>query len=196
VKTNPLQIVSLVRQRQEFVQAREALQQRLGDEARIGGLTAHVEVVVTQSGLRIELIEGDAGDTFFALGSARMQPACRDALVVIGQELAKLRNPVVIEGHTDAAPYAPDVTYTNWELSADRANAARRVLEAAGLDPDRLEEVKGLADRDLRDPQNPLSPINRRISILLPFLGGPADAGAPPLEGEPPPAPLVVPDPG
>src|SRR5262249_39817966 len=77
-----------------------------------------------------------------------------------------------IEGHTDSAPYRG--SYSNWELSADRANAARRVLEAAGLGADRIRSVTGLADRQLRNPANPLDPTNRRISVFLPFVTPPS----------------------
>jgi chemotaxis protein MotB len=89
-------------------------------------------------------------------------------LEIVGQELSPLRNPVIIEGHTDASQYAG--LYSNWELSADRANGARRVLESAGLGAARVVEVRGMADRQLRNPANPLDPRNRRITILLPFV--------------------------
>jgi chemotaxis protein MotB len=105
---------------------------------------------------------------FFALASSRMRDPMRNALDIIGQELSRLHNAVIIEGHTDAAQFAG--VYTNWELSSDRANAARRVLEAAGLHPNRIVEVRGHADRQLRNPENPLDPRNRRITIVLPFL--------------------------
>jgi len=76
---------------------------------------------------------------------------------------------VVVEGHTDAATYGVNASYTNWELSADRANAARRVLESAGVSPARVSEVRGYADTKPRVPENPMAPENRRISVLLPF---------------------------
>jgi chemotaxis protein MotB len=80
-----------------------------------------------------------------------------------------------VEGHTDAARYAGDGNYGNWELSADRANAARRVLEAAGVDRGRVRGVRGYADTQLRVPGDPMASANRRITILLPFSEDPAE---------------------
>jgi chemotaxis protein MotB len=105
---------------------------------------------------------------FFSLASARLQPVAQEALLVIGEELAKLPNQIVIEGHTDAARYG-SAGYSNWELSVDRANAARRALVGAGIDADRVDEVRGYADRHLRKPSDPYAGVNRRVSILLPF---------------------------
>ena len=94
------------------------------------------------------------------------------ALGLIAEELRELPNQVVIEGHTDAVRYGARANYTNWELSADRANAARRVLERGGIEGDRIAAVRGLADRQLRNADRPLDPANRRISILLPYTDG------------------------
>jgi chemotaxis protein MotB len=182
VKTEALKLMSRADQARRFEQASASIKSNLAHIARVGGLSARVEVIVTTSGLRIELIEGNEGNTFFALASAEMTPAGRAALEVIGQELATLDNPLIVEGHTDAAQYGRR-DYTNWELSTDRANAARRVLEGPGRIPlGRIKEIKGLADRELRVPSNPLDPTNRRISILLPFVVPPdlPSLGAPP----------------
>ena len=133
----------------------------------------------TNDGLRIELAEGSNGQEFFALASSIMTPTMKRTLEIIAQELSPLRNPIIVEGHTDAAQYAG--LYSNWELSADRANAARRSLEFAGLNSARIIEVRGMADRELRNASNPLDPRNRRITIMLPFttrLDGPPPAGA------------------
>jgi chemotaxis protein MotB len=89
-------------------------------------------------------------------------------LEVIAAELGKLSNRVAVEGHTDSAPYgAHNGQYTNWELSADRANAARRVLVSTGMQPAQVEAVRGYADTRLRTPETPLDPSNRRISIIV-----------------------------
>jgi len=136
--------------------------------AVLSGLSAQVDVVVTEQGLRIEMVEAGDGQTFFTLGSAELKPAGGVLLRLIGGELNQLANPLVVEGHTDSARYG-GAGYTNWELSADRANVARRMLEGAGVHPDRVREVRGHADRNLRMPAAPLHPSNRRISILLPF---------------------------
>ena len=136
---------------------------------------SQVEVVVTPDGLRIELVEGPVSGTFFALGSAEVRPAARAALAVIAGRIGEIPNPVVIEGHTDAATFG-GAGYSNWELSVERANAARRLLETQGLDGSRIREVRGLADRDLRVPEDPLDPVNRRVTILIPYLD-PVDTG-------------------
>jgi len=136
---------------------------------------SHIEVVVTSEGLRIELREG-RGDTFFLIGSDRVTPAARAALGVVAKNLSGLPNDLVIEGHTDGATYGSS-SYTNWELSVDRANAARRILVEAGLRPDRVREVRGLADRHLLLADRPLDPSNRRVTILIPYLE-PVDTGS------------------
>ncbi len=168
--------IAYMREQQTFAVARGEIKHALEASPELHSVAAHVEIVVAQSGLRIELIEGDSGDTFFSLGSSHLTPTGRLVVMMIGRELAQLSNPIEIEGHTDAAPYGGG-DYTNWELSADRANAARRVLEAAGLPDSRIAEVKGMAARDLRDPAHPLSTANRRVSILLPFQHPPPDGG-------------------
>jgi len=117
---------------------------------------------------------------YFPTGSAKMKAPTMLALRLIGTELTTLQHPVILEGHTDAAIFsAAGGTYGNWELSADRANAARRILEGVGLTDGRIVEVRGYAATKLRAVNDPLSPANRRISILLPFSvvpDGAADA--------------------
>jgi chemotaxis protein MotB len=156
----------------------KALRETLDGNAELKKLGAKTEVVLTKEGLRIELIESGRGDVFFPLGSAQLKPAAVIALQSITPEIATLPNPVVIEGHTDSAPFGTDGSFTNWELSAERANSARRLMSASGLPADQIAEVRGLADRHLRMPDNPLDPSNRRISILLRYreLPGPDEA--------------------
>jgi chemotaxis protein MotB len=167
-RSSAFRTVAYMREEQQLATAQNAIAKALKASPELRSVATHVQIVLAQSGLRIELVEGDSGQTFFSRGSAALTPIGRLVVTMIGRELAQLSNPVVIEGHTDAAPYG-NGTYTNWELSADRANAARRVLQAAGLPERRVAEVKGMADRDLRDPAHPLSPANRRVTILLPF---------------------------
>jgi chemotaxis protein MotB len=134
---------------------------------RYDELSRRIDVIVTEEGLRIELREAP-DDGFFASGSAAMKADTVQLLQVIAAELGKLSNRVAVEGHTDSAPYAAQGgQYTNWELSADRANAARRVLVGSGMQPSQVEAVRGYADRRLRTPDTPLDPSNRRISIIV-----------------------------
>jgi chemotaxis protein MotB len=125
-----------------------------------------IEIKVTPDGLLIELLEGPK-DGFFDSGSATLKPETIELLTVIGHELGQLGHPVVIDGHTDQRPYSSSNRYTNWELSADRANAARHVLQDAGIPEQQVEAVRGYADTRLRYPDKPFDPGNRRISILV-----------------------------
>lgn len=169
VRKPPLRLVIRAYEQKRFEEVSRRLESKLDSAQALLGLSTRVEVALTEQGLRIELIEDGDGDTFFASGSARMTGTASAALGLIASELRDLGNAVVIEGHTDAVSYGASASYTNWELSADRANAARRVLEAGGITPDRVQAVRGLADRKLRNPADPMDPANRRISILLPF---------------------------
>lgn len=124
-----------------------------------------IEITVTREGLRIELLENSTG-LFFDVGSAKLKPETVKLLRLVAIEVGHLKNKVMIEGYTDARPYVnPD--YTNWELSADRANAARRILEQNGVGKGQIVQVRGFADRNLKHPEKPLDFGNRRVSILV-----------------------------
>jgi chemotaxis protein MotB len=132
-------------------------------------LKSHVEMTVTAEGLRIELSESASG-TFFDSGSAMLKADGAELLVTLAQELGSLPNKLSIEGHTDSKPYAPSAAYGNWELSADRANAARRVMQANGIRSDQITQVRGFSDQRLRKPDAPLDPANRRISVIVQYI--------------------------
>jgi chemotaxis protein MotB len=129
-------------------------------------LREQVELSVTSEGLRIELVD-ESQSSFFDSGSSELRGESVRILSVIAAEVGKLANDVVIEGHTDSKPYADGRRYDNWNLSADRANAARRVMVDQGLRAGQLKGVRGFADTDLRYRDNPLDPKNRRISIVV-----------------------------
>lgn len=124
-----------------------------------------IKITVSKEGLRIELIENAHG-LFFAIGSAELKPETAELLTMIAKELGNLPNRIIIEGYTDARQFIRK-NYTNWELSTDRANSARKVMQAGGLRKDQVLEVRGYGDNRLRDPQNPYSYTNRRVSILV-----------------------------
>ncbi|HOP85366.1 MAG TPA: flagellar motor protein MotB [Syntrophorhabdaceae bacterium] len=124
-----------------------------------------VQLTVNEEGLRIELIENSEG-LFFDVGSAKVKPDTVKLLKLIAQELTTLSNKIIIEGHTDALPYVSP-GYSNWELSADRANAARKILEEAGVKKEQIVGIKGYADRMLKHPDKPLDFANRRVAILV-----------------------------
>ncbi len=174
----PFMLVTRATEQRSFEEIGDRIEARLRSSDGLGSISAQVEIAMTEEGLRIELVEGEGGDLFFALGSAVLKPAAAEALAVIAGELRGASAPIVVEGHTDATP-TRRAWYTNFELSADRANAARRAMEDAGLTRDRVREIRAHADRYLRDPENPLNPANRRISILLPFATPPAEVTIP-----------------
>ena len=144
-------------------------------------LKNQIEMTVTAEGLRIELMESEKG-TFFASGVAQPSDDGRRILEMLAQELGKLPNTVSIEGHTDAKPYAASGNYSNWELSADRANAARRVMQENGLGGRQVTQVRGYADQRLRKPNDPEDASNRRISVVVQYLVKPEAGAAPPAQ--------------
>lgn len=158
------QIMELRQDRLKQMGAR--LRQRLQSEPNIQALEKQVEVTLVDEGLRIELLENSAG-MFFELGSATPSGAGTDVLSILGAEFASLPNPVMVEGHTDSRQYRLRKDYSNWELSTDRANTARRIMVTSGLRPEQVLQVRGHADKDLRDPSNPMSPMNRRVTITM-----------------------------
>lgn len=117
----------------------------------------------------IDLMEPE-GTYFFELGDSSMKPQARKLLTLITKELNRLNNKIIIAGHTDSRPFiSGGKTYTNWELSADRANNARRIMEEAGFNPKKIVEIRGNADKEPKYPDKPDSPGNRRITIRVLF---------------------------
>jgi chemotaxis protein MotB len=127
----------------------------------------NIEMTVTGEGLRIELLENEKG-LFFENGRPFPTDEGKDLLIRLAKEVGQLANPLLVEGHTDAQPFQnPD--YSNWELSADRANVARRIMGENGLRPNQVQQVRGFADQHLRLINDPANPRNRRISIIIQF---------------------------
>lgn len=126
----------------------------------------NIRIEITKDGLRIELME-TSENVFFKVGSAQLTPQAIEIMRILGNEIGKLPNNVQIEGHTDSRKYSSGSGYTNWELSADRANAARRALLQSGLWDGQIDAVAGYADKKLRNPENPFDMSNRRVSILI-----------------------------
>ncbi len=132
-------------------------------------LKNQIEMTVTPEGLRIEMLETASG-AFFDLGSSQPNARGRELLLLLAQQLGKIPNKIYIEGHTDSKPYSGKSGYTNWELSADRANAARRIMQENGLGAKQVSQVRGYADQRLRKPAAPFDPSNRRISVIVEYL--------------------------
>jgi chemotaxis protein MotB len=134
-------------------------------DEKLETLKDQVLIDVVDAGVRIQIVDKE-GSEMFRLGSADPTQRARDVLRVVGEVIATLPNRVVIEGHTDAAPFR-GVQNTNWELSTSRASSARRELESSGLDSSRISRVIGYADQELLIADNPRDARNRRISIIL-----------------------------
>src|SRR5579871_1059588 len=155
--------------RDNMPRLKDQLQQAMRQMSDFEKLKSHIEMTVTAEGLRIELSESEAG-TFFDSGSPKLNGNGRELLVTLAQELGKLPNKISIEGHTDSNPYAPRANYGNWELSSDRANAARRLMQENGIQGDQVTQVRGFADQRLRKPEAPFDPSNRRISVIVQYV--------------------------
>jgi len=155
----------------------EKIRQALMSTPDFRKLKDNVEITVTSDGLRIELLETEAG-MFFELG--RPAPTANGAslLTRLAEELGKLPNSLLIEGHTDSKPFSSDGSYSNWELSSDRANSARKLMQAHGVRLEQVTQVRGYADRQLRRPKEPTAASNRRITVIVQYLIAPPEAVA------------------
>jgi chemotaxis protein MotB len=132
-------------------------------------LKRQIEMTVTPEGLKIELLEDSKG-TFFENGKAQPTPLLQKLLKVLSAHVGQLPNPISVEGHTDSKPFSDSPSYGNWELSVDRANAARRLMETSGLRPNQVIQVRGYADQNLRKPDKPEDPSNRRVTLIIQYV--------------------------
>ncbi len=150
----------------ELQKLKDKLEQEIKARKELEKLSKQIEITITPEGLRIELIEGKDG-TFYEIGSAKLSANGQELLALLAAELKTLPNSLLIEGHTDATPYSNDAGYSNWDLSADRANSARRLMQQDGVRVNQVSQVRGYADQMLRVKANPFDPSNRRVSILV-----------------------------
>ena len=157
--------------------AAEAIRAAVAEDPALAGLARQLAIDVTPEGLRLQLLDTE-GLSMFALGSSRPNEAARALIAKIAPVLSRLGKPITIAGHTDATPFRSGSGMTNWELSADRANAARRLLIEAGVPEAHIHGVSGRADRDPLLPADPRAAANRRIAILVQRA---AVAAAPPM---------------
>jgi chemotaxis protein MotB len=162
----PTAAISAAAERQALELSVSHIKEQLDKLSELKTLSNQIEFTITSEGLRIDLLEADKS-SFFASGSAGVLPATARILSIIAKEIGTLDNRIIIEGHTDSHKYASAEGYGNWELSADRANAARRVMEREGLKATQVSAVRGHADRELRVPGDPFDPRNRRVSVIV-----------------------------
>jgi chemotaxis protein MotB len=154
----------------DMAKLKDKLEEAMRETPQFQKIKDQVKMIVTGEGLRVELLESDVG-TFFESGSPAPTERATELLGTLAQEIGKLPNKVFIEGHTDSKPFVGD--YTNWELSADRANTARRVMQMYGVRADQVAQVRGFSDQALRVADKPMDPTNRRISIIIKYLDAP-----------------------
>ncbi len=175
--------------RDDMSKLKEELQNAMRQVADFEMLKSHIEMTVTAEGLRVELLESETG-TFFETGSATPTPPGSRLLAALAKELGTIPNAISVEGHTDSRPFAGGANYSNWELSADRSNACRRLMQQNGLRSDQVVEVRGFADQQLRNKDDATDPANRRITLLVKYMEKPIEAdsqaGSNPSAGKPP----------
>jgi chemotaxis protein MotB len=157
----------------DMAKLKDRIEQAMRQLPKFELLKNNITLTVTPEGLRIELLETRNG-LFFDSGSAQVSPRGDEILRLLASQLKLLPNQLLLEGHTDAQPYASDTGYSNWELSTDRANTARRVFQACGVPMDKIAQVRGFADRQLRNRADPDDPANRRISVIVQYLPAPS----------------------
>jgi chemotaxis protein MotB len=166
-----------------MAQLKEELQKTMRQVPNFDKLKNHIDMTITSEGLRIELLES-ATSTFFDSGKPDPNKDGQDILIALSKELGTLPNKIAVEGHTDSKPYLGKTNYTNWELSVDRANAARRLMQQNGIRDDQIMQVRGFADQHLRKADAPLDPSNRRVSLIVQYLNKKPDDSDEPAAGE------------
>jgi len=169
------------KEEKDFAKAEFDLKQAIQDIPELKPLQENLIIDRTPEGLRIQIVDQHKY-SMFPVGSTAPQEHMRQLMGLVARVVGKLPNQVSVSGHTDALPYPPGAQYTNWELSADRANASRRALIAGGLPADRIKYVTGKAEMDPLLKENPADPRNRRISVVL-LRDQPAVAMATPPAG-------------
>ena len=167
-----------------MAQLKDELQSTLRKVPDFDKLKNQVDMTVTSEGLRIELLES-ATSTFFGSGNTEPNADGQAVINLLAGQLGMLPNKIAIEGHTDSKPYAQGKGYGNWELSSDRANAARRIMQQHGIRADQIMQVRGFADQRLRKPEAPLDPSNRRVSFIVEYQQQKDEPGKPDPAGSP-----------
>ncbi|HWK82650.1 MAG TPA: flagellar motor protein MotB [Caldimonas sp.] len=146
---------------------KQKVEQALAASPKLEAMKSQIRLDMTRDGLRIQITD-EQNRPMFDSGSAVVKPYMRELLHEIGHVLSDVPNHITLEGHTDAQPFSGgERGYSNWELSSDRANASRREIVAGGLPDDRMLLVQGMASSKLFVPEDPASPLNRRISIIV-----------------------------
>ena len=162
----PTPVQERERDKQRLEALKQELQEAISKSQALEPFKDQLLLDITPEGLRIQIVDKQ-NRPMFDLGSARLMPYTQTILVELSRYINQVPNHISLTGHTDTTAYSTQVGYGNWELSADRANAARRALLEGGMDPAKVARVVGLASSVLFDKANPQNPINRRISIVV-----------------------------
>jgi chemotaxis protein MotB len=168
-----LSAIDKIKEREKEIERLNAMKDSiindLSQNGEFSNLLNQVKMEIVNEGLRIEMRESNDA-AFFEIGTSELKPEAKKILQEIGKDLEVIPNKIIIEGHTDSRPYSNDGRgYTNFELSTDRANTARRVVVGSGLNESRIDEVRGYADTRLLDKKDPFNLVNRRISLIIKF---------------------------
>ena len=156
-----------IAERAQLAALKQKMEEIIANDSRLAQYKSQIRLDLTAEGLRIQIVD-DQNRPMFDSGQAEVKGYMRDILQSIGAVLSVVPNRLTIEGHTDAKPFSSgERGYSNWELSADRANASRRELIAGGLDGEKVLRMQGLAASLLYEKDDPESPLNRRISIVV-----------------------------
>ncbi|OQW38869.1 MAG: flagellar motor protein MotB [Proteobacteria bacterium SG_bin4] len=170
IKDDDAQTKKIIRERAERVKLeglKQKIEEAIENNPSLMKFANQLLLDITSDGLRIQIVD-EQNRPMFALGRAELQPYTKTILREIGKMLNDVDNKISLSGHTDGKPFpSGDKGYSNWELSADRANASRRELVAGGMDTNKILQVIGLSSAVLFDKDDPLNPINRRISIVV-----------------------------
>jgi chemotaxis protein MotB len=150
----------------KFTKMQQAMDERIQANPTLRALKDQIIISLHDDGLQIQIFDKKKRP-MFDLGKASVKPYMDTLIKEIAKVLRDVPNKLSISGHTDAVPFTEEPDYTNWELSADRANAARRAFLSAGVPPQQIARVVGMADNELYDKEKPDAPINRRTTILV-----------------------------
>ncbi len=161
-------VSDLLKQQEALKRLGEEIMKEIAQKPDLKVLASQVRFEIVDEGLRIEMIE-ESNSYFFDVGTSTIKPEAAEVLGIIAHEVDSLPNKLVIEGHTDSRQYARPDGYSNFELSAERANSARRILVSNGVSQAQVDEVRGYADTRLRNKKDPFDITNRRISVLVKF---------------------------
>jgi chemotaxis protein MotB len=152
---------------EKLKELKKSIENAINSNAKLAQFKSQILLDITSEGLRIQIVD-EKNRPMFKIGSAVLEPYTKEILQEIGKTMNQMPNKVSLSGHTDAQPYAADRKgFSNWDLSADRANASRRELIAGGMDEVKVVRVVGLSSAVLFDKSDPFNPINRRISIIV-----------------------------